>query len=379
MWAVRLAVAPQLLHNRPMNPTSLAALLETAIARRAALLNDPATNCCRLFNSGADGRDGLVIEQFGDVLIVQLLEGRLDADEAELERGLEDLRRRLKARAVYKKVFPKDRSAARARLDALHLDPTPWLGEAVEPEISVIEGGLRFLVRPYDGYSTGLFLEHRENRRRVRELASAWPGRSSGGAPPRVLNLFAYTCGFSVAAAAGNADPSHARPQVVGEGDANATTSQPVFAATTSVDVAVKSLEWGKRNFAANGLALEGQMFICSDVFEYFRRAQRQQRRFDVILLDPPTFSRTKKPPTVFSLEDDLDRLLAGALTLLDPGGRVLFSTNHRKLSLRVLDNALRNTARAAGRRVVALDALPLPVDFAGDPDFSKTVLATIG
>src|SRR5436190_23538728 len=131
--------------------------------------------------------------------------------------------------AVYRKVFPRDRNARRTELVPLHHDSTPWIGAPAAAEFAVMENRMRFLVRPFDGYSTGLFLEHRDNRSRIREMSVG----------KRVLNLSAYTCGFSVAAALGGG-------------------------ATTSVDVAVKFLEWGKRNFDENGVLLDGHTFICS-------------------------------------------------------------------------------------------------------------------
>jgi len=251
-------------------------------------------------------------------------------------------RRRLAARAIYQKVFAKDRSAALQELEQLHTAPEPWLGKRVEPEFPAIESGLRFLIRPYDGYSVGLFLEHRGNRRRVRELAR---GRI-------VLNAFAYTCGFSVAAAAGGA------------------------AETVSVDLSKKYLEWGKRNFAANGLELGAHRFICSDVFDYYARARRQGRRFDLVVLDPPTFARAKRPRRVFALAADLGRLVAGAVELLQPGGYLLLAVNHRGTSRRRLESSIE---RAAGQRGCQIVERPrLPVDFRGDPGYAKAVLARV-
>jgi 23S rRNA (cytosine1962-C5)-methyltransferase len=224
----------------------------------------------------------------------------------------------------------------------LHGDPTPWLGEAVEPEFPVLENGIRFLVRPYDGYSLGLFLEHRENRQRVRALAA---GRN-------VLNAFAYTCAFSVAAAVGGAT------------------------ATVSVDVSRKHLEWGKRNFAANALEPGSHLFICSDIFDYYRRAKRQGRVFDLIILDPPTFARTKRPKQVFVLADDLERLVSGAVELLSPGGHLLLATNHRETSRRRLERAV---ALAAGTRPSEIVDRPgLPRDFVGDRGYARSILARL-
>jgi len=317
-------------------------LLEHALAARSALLRDPQTTACRVWHGAGDGIPGLVMERLGDVLVVQCHEGRLRLPESAVRELCEEARRRLGLRAVYRKIFPRDRNAVRADLTRLHCDPQPWLGEAVPAELTVLEAGVRFLVRPYDGFATGLFLEHRTQRDLVRRLSA---GR-------RVLNGFAHTCGFSVAAALGGA------------------------AETVSVDVSVKALEWGKRNFAANALDLKGHWFYRSDVLEYYRRAVRQERTFDLVILDPPTFSRDKRSGRVFVAAEHLAALVAGALPLLAPGGRLLLSTNHRGTARAALGRIVRG---AAGGRPCGIESYPeLPVDFPGDPDYAKSVLARL-
>jgi 23S rRNA (cytosine1962-C5)-methyltransferase len=331
--------------TRSAQPADPAALLDAALARRAGLVSDPQTDVCRLFHSGADGIDGLVIEKLGSVLVVQLHAGRLAIDDAAVRELCAAAAARVQATAVYRKVFPKDRTTPPGDLERQHRDPTPWIGTLAEAELAVRENGAMFVVRPYDGYATGLFLDHRAARARVRELAT---GR-------RVLNAFAYTCGFTVAAALGGA------------------------AATVSVDISRKALEWGKRNLVANGLALDVHRFICADVLDYYRRAARQGQRFDFVILDPPTFARVKETGRVFSLAADLPRLVAGALELLDADGILHLSVNHRGTSLRALQAVVRGAARAQGRRAALLEGPPPPEDFPGDPDFAKSVWLRLG
>jgi len=326
-------------------PTDVRHLVERALERRAALLAAPQTDVGRLFHAAADGLDGLVVERFGPLLVAQLHEGRLAAADTVARDLCAEVAQRLGCTAVYRKVFPLDRSAARLDLERLHRDRAPWIGTPAPPELVVREAGLRFLVRPYDGYATGLFLDHRAARACIRGLAA---GR-------RVLNTFAYTCAFSVAAALGAA------------------------AETTSVDISRRSLEWGKRNLAANDVELERHRFICADVFDYYRRAMRQQRRFDLAILDPPTFARGREARGTFCLADDLDRLVAGAIDLVAPDGLVYLSVNHRGTPVQRLEQAVRTAARAQKRRWKRLDPPPLPEDFHGDPDYAKSVLVRIG
>ncbi len=326
------------------NAANAPALLTAALDRRAALVGAGSTDALRLVHDAADGLPGFVLEQFGRVLIAQFHEGRLAHSESELRELCVEAMKRTNATAVYRKTFPRERSGALRQLEAQHSDARPWLGQAAAPEFAICENGLRFLVRPYDGYSVGLFLEHRDNRQRVRDAAR---GR-------RVLNGFAYTCGFSVAAAAGGAS------EVV------------------SVDVSKKSLEWGKRNFAENVQSLDAHRFICDDVLAYYARAARQGRVFDLIILDPPTFARAKQSARAFSIRDQLDALVAGAVERLAPGGKLLLCTNHRATTPRRLHDAARSAAESFGRRLSHVQYPELPIDFAGDADYAKSALVDI-
>jgi 23S rRNA (cytosine1962-C5)-methyltransferase len=318
---------------------ALESRFSAALARRKTLLSDPTLDAVRLFHGRADGLDGLVVEKWGAVLIVQLHEGLPGPAPGDLRPYLESWRERFGAKAVYLKHFVRDRGGTDGEVRASHRDAAPWIGEPVEEEIAVREGGFTYLIRPYDGFSVGLFLEHRENRRRIAELAA---GR-------RVLNAFAYTCGFSVAAAKGGA------------------------AAVSSVDLSKRYLEWGKRNFAANLLPTDPHRFYGSDVFEFFKRARRQGLRFDLVILDPPTFSRRRRPAAVFELRAELPRLVAEAVERLDRGGSLFLATNDRQLRLETLEGVIR---QAAPHRRLAVTARPaLPPDFAGDPEYAKSIL----
>lgn len=314
--------------------------IRNAVERRRPLMDSGVTDAYRLFHGAADGVEGLVVERYADVLVVQIHEGKLEGDVDRLVPALDALRAELGARAVYRKRFVPDRAAASPDVARLHGQAEPWIGEPVEPARTVTEHGLRFVIRPYDGFSVGLFLEHRDTRRRVRELAA---GR-------RVLNAFSYTGGFSVAAVAGGA------------------------ASVSSVDVSRRYLEWSKENFAANGLDLAGHWFFCSDVIEFYARARRQGRRFDLVILDPPTFARTRRPKRAFVLAEQIGALIEGALSVLDPGGILVVATNCRQIPFDRLETELRRTA---GSRVCRrLERPDLPLDFADDPDYSKTLIA---
>ena len=209
--------------------------------------------------------------------------------------------------------------------------PVHWAGESVAEPFSIREHNLLYRIDFQGGYSQGIFLDQRANRLALRHRMR--PGAA-------LLNCFAYTCAFSVAAAAGGAR-------------------------TTSVDLSRRSLDWGRENFRLNDLdptPEAGHEFFAGDVFEHLRRFGKQGRRFDAVVLDPPTFSRDRRGK-VFRVEDDFGTLTALAAPLLTPAGALLCSTNARTLT-------------ATGFRRLILSALPgrwqtepapMPPDFTGE------------
>ena len=313
--------------------------LHAALVRRLPCLLSRDSDACRLITGKIEGLPGLVAERYGDVAVLQVMDTSTSAPATlrAIGRWYRDV---LGVRAVYVKHFMRDRVGQDERaIDAMRSEK-PLVGQAVAEQITIRERGLQFAIRPYDGYSVGLFLDHRDNRQRVRALAG---GRS-------VLNLFAYTCGFSVAAAAGGA------------------------AQTVSVDISGKHLDWGRSNFELNGLPLDEHRFICEDAAVYLKRLARREERFDLIILDPPTFAHGRKRKQGFSITRDLATLVTGALAVLSPRGILLLSSNCRTLSLKSMRDVVRG---AAGRRPVdVFDTPPLPIDFEMDADHAKTLFA---
>ena len=176
------------------------------------------------------------------------------------------------------------------------------------------------------GYSVGLFVDQRENRGFVRQAK-----------PKRLLNCFAYTCSFSVAAASVNAQ-------------------------TLNIDLSKKSLERGRKNFTLNSLSSDGHQFIADDVRPVLRRMARRGEKFDVIVLDPPTFSRTKGG-RAFHVERDFEELIAAALEVAERAGRILLSTNCETLDEKALERMARYCLKLS-RRAGTLHRQPPPVDF---------------
>lgn len=162
---------------------------------------------------------------------------------------------------------------------------------------TILEYGVKFRVNLHDYLDTGLFLDHRETRQIAAKL----------GVGKRVLNLFAYTCSFSVHAAAKGA----------------------VF--TKSVDLSNTYTDWGRENFLLNGLSLSSNRIVRGDCLPFLDEEIRSNGKYGLIIIDPPTISRSKKMDQMFDVQIDYRSLIERALKLLSPGGTILFSTNSRK------------------------------------------------
>lgn len=220
-------------------------------------------------------------------------------------------------RRVFGKYLPRHNDERSA--------PVLIAGDASCPLTTVVEEyGMKFGLDFAAGYSAGLFIDQRANR--------AWIRRSG---VKRMLNTFAYTCSFSVAAALEGAE-------------------------TVSVDLSRKSLDRGRENFALNDLAAtpeRGHRFLADDVLEVLPRLARKGEAFDAIILDPPTFSRGSKGRK-FQVERDLEALFLAALEVAAPHARILLSTNCTRLDRRALESIARFGLKAA-RRAGELHAEP--------------------
>ena len=220
-------------------------------------------------------------------------------------------------RRVFGKFLP--------RQNADRIAPVLLEGDATLPMVTVVEeNGMRFGLDFAAGYSAGLFIDQRANRVFLRTST-----------PRRVLNTFAYTCAFSIAAALAGAE-------------------------TVSVDLSKKSLDRGRENFALNNLPTEGHRFYADDVLDVLPRLARKKETFDAIILDPPTFSRGNKGRR-FQVEHDLEALLVAALEVAAPRAKILISTNCTRLPRRALESIARFGLKATRRAADFHAEPPLP------------------
>jgi 23S rRNA (cytosine1962-C5)-methyltransferase len=285
--------------------------IAASIARRSGL-RSPDTDVCRLINGSGDGLDGLIIDDFAGHWLISGKEGD----------DLPKLTPELGYLALYSKTLSKNEK----------LSPAYIRGEQLTARFPVREHGLSYWIDFGSGYSQGLFLDQRLNRQRLRELCA---GKT-------VLNTFAYTCSFGVAAVSAGAE-------------------------TVNLDLSRNYLEWGQENYRLNSLEPEGGDFIYGDVFDWLGRFAKRDRRFDLVVLDPPTFSRSKISG-VFRAENDYGALLERALRVIAPGGILLCCLNAHHVSATDFRYILKNSLPSP----VDLRQMPMPEDFPGS-DYLKS------
>ena len=256
--------------------------LERSIAARHALADDPATTAYRLVHAESDYLPGLVVDRYGDWLVVQFLTLGVERQKDELVDLLFGLVEGV--RGVY------ERSDVDVRAKEGLAERVGLLSGREPPEIvEVLENGQRFLVDVRGGHKTGFYLDQRENRARL-------PAFCEGA---EVLDVFAYTGGFGACAAGGGASRA------------------------TLVESSAPVLDLARRSFALNGVEAERVEYVEGDAFSVLRGYRAHDRRFDVVVLDPPKLAHSKREvKRAARAYKDVNLL---AFQLLRPGG-VLFT-----------------------------------------------------
>lgn len=284
------------------------------LAERKQKLLPPGTNAWRV----ADGSPwpGVFIDSLAGRLLVSL------RDVEELPHDLQQELDQCGCDVYIKHLSKGDKTA-----------PTPLSPPLQPTRFPIQENGVTYLLDMQAGYSQGLFIDQRNNRAELRRRCR--PGN-------HVLNLFAYTGAFSVSAALAGAT-------------------------TTTLDLAQPCLNWCRENMLQNGIDPAQHYFCKGDALHWLERFAHQGRRFDIIVLDPPTFSRDDKG-RIWRAERDYGDLVARAMACLIPSGWLLCTTNCRKLS-----PAAFRALVATGAPGAKLSAAPMPFDFDGEP-YLKTL-----
>ncbi|MGE0872316.1 MAG: class I SAM-dependent rRNA methyltransferase [Kofleriaceae bacterium] len=316
------AIDGALLHQR----------VRSAVALRRRIVDFERLGCLRVINAESDGLPGIVVERYGDYLVVQLFTGAIAMLRDELYNALEA---ELSPKAIYEQRRYRSLGGEAPRQAAAEL----VRGNPAPVEIEVAEDDLKFIVDVTSPLSTGLFADLREGRRAVRQWAS---GR-------RVVNLFSYTGAISVYAQAGGAS------EVV------------------AVDVASKAHARARRNFSASGLDPEKPEHIVGDVFKVLARFVERGRKFDMVVIDPPAFAsaaaRGGKP---WSALRDYTELITASLDVLESGGLLVAASSTHKMPASEYEQALAHGAADAGTQLQIIDRRSLPPDFPTIPAFPE-------
>lgn len=298
--------------------------MEKAGRLREKLFQGSSTEIYRLVNAEGDGIPGLVMDRYGEYGVAwQVTPGVKTIAPMVYGAALEAFG----LKGIHVKGPPREgfRPGRAPKDDVI-------IGEGAPDAVHVREEGILLEARLNEGPRTGIYPDQRENRKL---LAPMVRGR-------KVLNTFSYTGAFSVSAALAQAK------EVV------------------SVDLSQRSLDWSKRNFELNGLDPLRHRHVKADVFDYLNLARKRDFTFGVVILDPVTFSTSKKG--TFRAKKDWGRLIAGSLEVLEKDSLLALSCNTRSLSEVEMLGFLKRAARDAGRAAKVDRILGLPLDFPCHP-----------
>ncbi len=288
-------------------------LIKSAFLKRQEYIS-AGTDSYRLFDGIGDGVEGFYIDNFAGHFLVSYLN---DKPRVPISFNLDE-------KSIWLKELNQDHKSP----------PICFKGNPKLPKVEISENHARFEIDFSAGYSQGIFLDQRDNRLKVIERS----------ADRKVLNCFSYTCCFSVVAALGGAE------------------------STTSIDLSNTYLEWGKRNFNLNNINLrDSNHYFCKgDVFNWLKQFNRKERKFGLVIVDPPSFSRSGKNGA-FSVINDYSSLIELAVNLVEPFGWVLACSNHRKLTNKKFISSVKEGVKNAKRKIIDIELSQMPFDFSGE------------
>lgn len=305
--------------NEPIDQRFFESKLSKALKQRENYFNSADTTAFRVFNGEGDGIGGITIEYFDGYYLINWY-----------SKGIYHFRdliiNSLKNLVDYKAIYQKKRFDTKGQ----YIEEDDFVtGERGQFPIIVKENGVNFAVYLNESAMVGVFLDQRDVRRTIRDKYAK--GKS-------VLNTFSYTGAFSVFAALGGA------------------------VKTTSVDLANRSLNKTIEQFSINGIDYEAQDIIVEDVFNYFKYAVKKKLKFDMVILDPPSFARSKK--YVFSAEKDYKNLLKEAIAITEDNGIIVASTNCSSFGMGKFKGFIDTAFKESGEKYKILEEFSLPEDF---------------
>lgn len=294
--------------------------IKSALEYRAEFFADASTTAFRVLNGEGDGLGGLTIDYFNGFYLLTwyslgIYEFKTDIIEA------------LKTTAEYKGIYQKKRFDSKGK----YLDQKDDFitGDKAPEPLIVKESGENFAIYLDDGAMVGVFLDQRDVRRTIRDKYAK---------AKSVLNTFSYTGAFSVFSALGGATK------------------------TTSVDLAKRSLTKTTEQFEVNEIDASKQDIIVEDVFNYFKYAVKKNLLFDMVVLDPPSFARSKKH--TFSASKDYVNLLKEAIQITKKGGIIVASTNSANFSMMTFSDFIAKAFKELKGKYKIRERFSLPKDF---------------
>jgi 23S rRNA (cytosine1962-C5)-methyltransferase len=301
--------------------------IKAAVDNRKLFFNNQETNAFRLFNAEGDGIGGVTIDYFdGYYLINWYSKGIYKFSEYVLAS--------LKRLVDYKAIYQKKRFNA----DGQYIEEDGFVaGERGQLPIIIKENGVNFAVYINEEAMVGVFLDQRDVRRTIRDKYAK--GKT-------VLNTFSYTGAFSIFATVGGATK------------------------TTSVDLANRSLSKTIEQFSVNGIDYEAHDIIVEDVFNYFKYAVKKKKTFDMVILDPPSFARSKK--YTFSAAKDYKNLLKEAIVITEDNGLIVASTNCATFDMKKFKGFIDSAFKESNVKYAIKEEFSLPPDFRTSKQFEE-------
>ena len=304
------------------------AQLKNAIKKRDSLFQDTQTTAFRIFNGEGDGIGGFTVDLYNEFLLIQWYSIGIYEYKNWI---IEALQKLVNPKGIYEKK--------RFDQKGTYVEDDDFVaGERGEFPITILENGIKYSVDLNDGAMTGIFLDQREVRKTIRDKYAK---------DKHVLNTFSYTGAFSVAAAMGYS------------------------LTTTSVDLANRSLNKTKDNFLLNQIDLNNQKIIVEDVFHYFKYAVKKKLSFDMVVLDPPSFARSKKH--TFSASKDYTNLLKEAISITKRNGVIVASTNCSAFDMKKFKQFIAQAFEQKKERYEIVEQFGLPKDFVNIKDLKES------
>ena len=298
-----------------------------AIEKRKAFFENEDTTAFRVFNGEGDGIGGVTIDYFDGYYVINWYSKGIYQFKEEIIQSIT-------SQFPYKGIYQKKRFD----VDGKYVEEDDFVtGEQGQFPLIVKENGIHFAVYLNEGAMVGVFLDQRDVRKAIRDHYAE--GKT-------VLNTFSYTGAFSVAAALGGATK------------------------TTSVDLANRSKSKTIEQFSMNGIDYEAQDIIVEDVFHYFKYAVKKNLKFDLVILDPPSFARSKK--VTFSAAKDYTNLLKQAITITEDHGVIVASTNSAAFDMKKFKGFIKTAFQECNEKYEILEEYSLPEDFRTIKEFPE-------